>query len=80
MTVNNLRKKSISDDVVSLAKTLIKNWKKLLPAGDSYVHVRCSSINISSMFGTCCLKILVSGSVLYITYLFMICCHIGNCV
>ncbi|KAH9523659.1 hypothetical protein Btru_040617 [Bulinus truncatus] len=32
MTVNNLRKASSNDDVVSLAKTLIKNWKKLLPA------------------------------------------------
>ncbi|XP_005107044.1 transcription elongation factor S-II [Aplysia californica] len=32
MTVNNLRKASNNDEVVSLAKTLIKNWKKLLPA------------------------------------------------
>lgn len=32
MTVNNLRKASSNDDVVSLSKTLIKNWKKLLPA------------------------------------------------
>lgn len=32
MTVNNLRKASSNDEVVTLAKTLIKNWKKLLPA------------------------------------------------
>ncbi|BFZ00123.1 hypothetical protein BsWGS_03162 [Bradybaena similaris] len=32
MTVNNLRKASNNDEVVTLAKTLIKNWKKLLPA------------------------------------------------
>ncbi|OQR75926.1 transcription elongation factor S-II-like [Tropilaelaps mercedesae] len=30
MTVNSLRKSSNDDDVISLAKTLIKNWKKLL--------------------------------------------------
>ena len=33
MTVNNLRKASSNDEVISLSKTLIKNWKKLLPAG-----------------------------------------------
>ncbi|KAI8774217.1 transcription elongation factor S-II [Biomphalaria glabrata] len=32
MTVNNLRKASSNDEVVSLAKTLIKHWKRLLPA------------------------------------------------
>uniref|UniRef100_A0A0B7A4L6 TFIIS N-terminal domain-containing protein n=1 Tax=Arion vulgaris TaxID=1028688 RepID=A0A0B7A4L6_9EUPU len=32
MVVNNLRKASSNDEVVTLAKTLIKNWKKLLPA------------------------------------------------
>ncbi|CAG5127643.1 unnamed protein product, partial [Candidula unifasciata] len=32
MTVNNLRKASNNDEVVTLSKTLIKNWKKLLPA------------------------------------------------
>ncbi|GFN95021.1 transcription elongation factor a protein 1 [Plakobranchus ocellatus] len=30
MIVNNLRKASTNDDVVTLSKTLIKNWKKLL--------------------------------------------------
>lgn len=43
MTVNNLRKASNSDDVVSLSKTLIKNWKKLLPGGIN------RSITISSL-------------------------------
>jgi hypothetical protein len=32
MTVNNLRKASNSEEVITLSKTLIKNWKKLLPA------------------------------------------------
>ncbi|XP_076439867.1 transcription elongation factor S-II-like [Babylonia areolata] len=32
MTVNNLRKASTNEEVISLSKTLIKNWKKLLPA------------------------------------------------
>jgi len=32
MTVNNLRKASKDEEVITLAKTLIKNWKKLLPA------------------------------------------------
>ena len=35
MTVNNLRKASNNDEVGSLAKTLIKNWKRLLPAGET---------------------------------------------
>lgn len=49
MTVNNLRKASTNDDVISLSKTLIKNWKKLLPAGDtitpdfSYAWILCMS-------------------------------------
>ena len=30
MSVNVLRKASTKDDIQSLAKTLIKNWKKLL--------------------------------------------------
>ncbi|KAL8566780.1 hypothetical protein ACOMHN_005731 [Nucella lapillus] len=32
MTVNSLRKASTNEEVISLSKTLIKNWKKLLPA------------------------------------------------
>ncbi|XP_008486447.1 transcription elongation factor S-II-like, partial [Diaphorina citri] len=31
MTVNNLRKSSKDDEVINLAKTLIKNWKKFIP-------------------------------------------------
>lgn len=31
MTVNNFRKASSNDEVISLAKSLIKSWKKLLP-------------------------------------------------
>lgn len=31
MIVNNFRKKSNSDEIVTLAKSLIKGWKKLLP-------------------------------------------------
>lgn len=32
MTVNALRKTSKDDEVISLSKTLIKNWKKFIPA------------------------------------------------
>ncbi|XP_018319541.1 transcription elongation factor S-II [Agrilus planipennis] len=35
MTVNALRKSSKDDEVISLAKTLIKNWKKFLSASNS---------------------------------------------
>lgn len=35
MTVNNFRKTTKSDDVISLSKSLIKNWKKLLAEGNS---------------------------------------------
>ena len=31
MTVNSLRKSSKDDEVVTLAKSLIKTWKKLVP-------------------------------------------------
>ena len=32
MSVNNLRKQSEKEEVINLAKLLIKKWKKLLPA------------------------------------------------
>ncbi|KAJ8920905.1 hypothetical protein NQ315_015698 [Exocentrus adspersus] len=35
MTVNALRKSSKDDEVISLSKTLIKNWKKFLPRTNS---------------------------------------------
>lgn len=35
MTVNNLRKSSKDDEVISLAKTLIKNWKKFIAPGNT---------------------------------------------
>ncbi|ENN77285.1 hypothetical protein YQE_06111, partial [Dendroctonus ponderosae] len=35
MTVNALRKSSKDDDVITLAKTLIKNWKKFLSSSDT---------------------------------------------
>ncbi|KAK7100897.1 transcription elongation factor S-II-like [Littorina saxatilis] len=49
MTVNNLRKASSSDDVISLSKTLIKNWKRLLPAdgGSQGLNRQSSSSSLS---------------------------------
>lgn len=35
MTVNELRKTCDNEEVISLSKTLIKNWKKYLPANKS---------------------------------------------
>ncbi|XP_077867010.1 transcription elongation factor A protein 1-like [Saccoglossus kowalevskii] len=35
MSVNSLRKQSSNEEVISLAKSLIKSWKKLLPAPSS---------------------------------------------
>lgn len=35
MTVNNLRKSSKDDEVINLAKTLIKNWKKFIAPGNT---------------------------------------------
>lgn len=43
MTVNALRKSSKDDEVISLAKTLIKNWKKFLPAGSTGDSTKSSS-------------------------------------
>lgn len=36
MTVNELRKSSKDDEVIALAKSLIKNWKRLLPATNTH--------------------------------------------
>ena len=35
--MNNFRKSSSNDDAVSMAKSLIKSWKKLLP-GNGLIH------------------------------------------
>ncbi|XP_021365009.1 transcription elongation factor S-II-like isoform X1 [Mizuhopecten yessoensis] len=35
MIVNNFRKASKDEDVITVSKSLIKGWKKLLPAGES---------------------------------------------
>lgn len=45
MTVNNFRKATSNDEVVSLAKTLIKNWKKLLPG---WFLMMLATINLDS--------------------------------
>ena len=34
MTVNNLRKSSKDDQIITVAKSLIKTWKKFVPEGD----------------------------------------------
>ncbi|CAI9739787.1 transcription elongation factor S-II-like [Octopus vulgaris] len=52
MTVNNFRKSSNADEVISLSKALIKSWKKLLPgestnskSSSSQSSARSNSIN-----------------------------------
>lgn len=47
MTVNNFRKTCERDEVVTLAKSLIKNWKKLLPGAlqshtEEHKQIHCS--------------------------------------
>jgi len=37
MTVNAIRKKSKEDQVITLAKALIKNWKKFINQGTKYI-------------------------------------------
>ena len=34
MTVNNLRKTSKDDEIITVAKSLIKTWKKFVPEGE----------------------------------------------
>lgn len=48
MTVNALRKSSKDDEVISLSKTLIKNWKKFLPGTDDKKDTKSSSSSSSS--------------------------------
>lgn len=43
MTVNDLRKNCDDGEVVALAKTLIKNWKKYLPASNNKSDTTSSS-------------------------------------
>lgn len=38
MSVNGIRKHCTDEDVVSLAKILIKNWKKLLGEGRDFFY------------------------------------------
>lgn len=48
MTVNALRKSSKDDEVIGLSKTLIKNWKKFLPADEKKeTKSSCSSSSSS---------------------------------
>lgn len=39
MTVNNFRKAASKDEAITLAKSLIKSWKKLLPGGNKLYHL-----------------------------------------
>ncbi|GBM65524.1 hypothetical protein AVEN_83376-1, partial [Araneus ventricosus] len=41
MTVNSLRKSSTDDEVITLSKSLIKSWKKLLPG----IHLLIITVN-----------------------------------
>lgn len=47
MTVNALRKSSSDDDVISLAKTLIKNWKKFLSGSNKETSSNSNPSSIS---------------------------------
>lgn len=52
MTVNELRKTCDNEDVISLSKTLIKNWKKYLPASKSNSSPSSSQSSKSSSKST----------------------------
>lgn len=49
MTVNALRKSSKDDEVISLAKTLIKNWKKFLSGSNNSTSSKESSSSSSKL-------------------------------
>ncbi|XP_012383173.1 transcription elongation factor A protein 2 isoform X3 [Dasypus novemcinctus] len=48
MSVNALRKQSSDEEVIALAKSLIKSWKKLLDASDANARERRKSASTSS--------------------------------
>ncbi|XP_037668001.1 transcription elongation factor A protein 2 isoform X2 [Choloepus didactylus] len=52
MSVNALRKQSSDEEVIALAKSLIKSWKKLLDASDASARERRRSASTSSSKGT----------------------------
>ncbi|KAK2185598.1 hypothetical protein NP493_230g02013 [Ridgeia piscesae] len=52
MTVNNFRKACSNDEVVSLAKSLIKSWKKLLPESNNSSGPLSRSNSTTSMSST----------------------------
>lgn len=49
MTVNALRKSSTDDEVISLAKTLIKNWKKFLSGTNNSTNSKETSTSSKSL-------------------------------
>lgn len=44
MSVNALRKQSSDEELIALAKSLIKSWKKLLGAGQNVKGDSCCSV------------------------------------
>ncbi|XP_055964030.1 transcription elongation factor A protein 2 isoform X2 [Sorex fumeus] len=48
MSVNALRKQSSDEDVIALAKSLIRSWKKLLDASDTKVRDRRRGTSVSA--------------------------------
>lgn len=48
MTVNALRKSSKDEEVISLSKTLIKNWKKFIPPSSTNSNSNKDSVSSSS--------------------------------
>ena len=46
MSVNVLRKASTKEDLQGLAKSLIKNWKKLLGIKLKMLYFYCSNLNV----------------------------------
>lgn len=68
MTVNNFRKSSSEDEVISLSKALIKSWKKLLPgettnASELFLNFIIYFIAISIFLLSCMYFHLISISI-----------------
>ena len=63
--MNTLRKQSGNDDVVLLAKGLIKSWKKLLPG--IYITCRWRYVpdNVNDCSGVGC-AVFMPGSLVYV--------------
>lgn len=95
MSVNAIRKQSTDEEITSLAKSLIKSWKKLLGTDALSFFIfsflddfQINNININSFTWSCIssfslwfLPVVMNETIAYLkSYSFMVILHATNCL